>query len=148
MSNALQACPHCGAALPAVQDAFCSECRNPLDVISVQAGGVQLTVREIPVAQPDTELLSSLLPFNAAAFAIVAASFLPALGICFMLGDDRDGMTLLLGGPLALMIDLAYRLRSPSGHLLLPGGGGKFLYFPVWMLAIFWCLYGLWQLMS
>jgi hypothetical protein len=24
-------CPHCGAALPAVADAFCPECRSPLD---------------------------------------------------------------------------------------------------------------------
>src|SRR5262245_28594933 len=24
-------CPHCGAALPAVVDAFCPECRRPLD---------------------------------------------------------------------------------------------------------------------
>lgn len=148
MSNELQTCPHCGVALPAVQDAFCSECRNPLDVISVQAGGIQLTVRVMSVAQPDTGFLSLLSHTNAAAYIIMAASFLPALGICFLLGDDRDGLKLVLGGPLALLIDLVYRLRSPSGHLLLPDGGGKLLYFPVWMLAIFWFLYGLWQLVN
>jgi hypothetical protein len=26
-----QACPHCGAALPYVRDAFCPECNQPLD---------------------------------------------------------------------------------------------------------------------
>jgi hypothetical protein len=57
-------------------------------------------------------------------------------------------MKLVIGGPLALVIDLVYRLRSPSGDLLLPSRGGKFLYLPVWVFAIFWFLYGLWQLFS
>jgi hypothetical protein len=92
--------------------------------------------------------VGSLLPFNAAAFAIVAVSFLPALGICRLLGDERDGMKLVIGGPVALVIDLIYRLRSKSGDLLLPGRGGKFLYLPVWVFAIFWSLYGLWHLLS
>ena len=31
MGDALQACPHCGATLPYVRDAFCPECDKPLD---------------------------------------------------------------------------------------------------------------------
>jgi len=31
MNRETQACPHCGAALPYTRDAFCIECRNPLD---------------------------------------------------------------------------------------------------------------------
>lgn len=148
MGTKLQACPHCGAALSFVQDAFCSECRNPLD--DPQAGVCELhrASRGASATQPDPLPLGSLLPFNAAAFAIVALSFLPALGICQLLRDNRDGMKLVIGGPLALAIDLVYRLRSPSGNLLLPSRGGKFLYLPVWVFAIFWSLYGLWQLVS
>jgi hypothetical protein len=26
-----QRCPHCGTQLPSVRDAFCPDCRNPLD---------------------------------------------------------------------------------------------------------------------
>ena len=31
MGPRLQTCPHCGAALPHVHDAFCPECAEPLD---------------------------------------------------------------------------------------------------------------------
>ena len=36
MGPDLQACPHCGAALPYVRDAFCPECAEPLDDPSVE----------------------------------------------------------------------------------------------------------------
>ena len=148
MGNELQVCPHCGAALSSVQDAFCSECRNPLDEPQPGAAGLRRESQGASVTQSDPLPLGSLLPVNAAAFVILGVSFLPALGICRLLRDDRDGMKLIIGGPLALVIDLVYRLRSPSGDLLLPSRGGKFLYLPVWVFAIFWSLYGLWQLLS
>lgn len=148
MGHELQVCPHCGAALPYVQDAFCPHCFSPLDELPAPVAGSALVASGPPAAPPGQFSVGALLPFNGAAFAIVAVSFLPALGICRLMGDDRDGTKLVIGGPLALVIDLAYRLRSPSGHLFLPGSGGKFLYLPVWMLAIFWCVYGLWQLFS
>jgi hypothetical protein len=31
MAAELEACPHCGATLPYVRDAFCPECEQPLD---------------------------------------------------------------------------------------------------------------------
>ena len=148
MSQELQACPHCGAALPYVRDAFCSECRTPLDELPADVAGSNAAASGILVTRPGPLRLGSLLPFNVAAVAIVAVSFLPALGICRLLGDDRDGTKLAIGGPLALVIDLVFRFRSPLGDLWLPGRGGKFLYLPVWVFAIFWSLYGLWQLLS
>ena len=36
MGPDLQACPHCGAALPYVRDALCPECAEPLDEPSLE----------------------------------------------------------------------------------------------------------------
>jgi hypothetical protein len=46
-------CPHCGLQLPVVRDAFCPECREPLDEApadrwSIQAGGNQPSLDEAP----------------------------------------------------------------------------------------------------
>jgi hypothetical protein len=87
-----------------------------------------------------------LLPINVAGFIMIAAGFLPALGVCRLLGDDRDGLKLVIGGPLTLALDLAYRLRSPAGSLFLPRRGGKLAYLPLWVFGIFWIGYGAWQL--
>jgi len=87
-------------------------------------------------------------PVNASGLVIIALSFLPALGICHLLGDARDSMKLAIGGPLAVVIDLVYRGTSPSGHWFLPNHGGKFFFLPLWMFGVFWSLYGAWQLLA
>jgi len=87
-----------------------------------------------------------LCSINRAGFAIIAASFLPAMAICYLLGDDRKGTELVIGGILALAFDLGYRLKTPTGHWFLPDGGGKVIYLPVWMWSIFWIIFGIWEL--
>lgn len=141
MMDENQTCPHCGARLQYVGDAFCPECRNSLDV----------DAREDSAGKLDVRLPSSaagwLLPLNVAGFVIIAVSFLPALGICHLIGDNRDGTKLAIGGMLSLAIDLLYRFSIPSGHWLLPNHGGKFFFLPVWMFGIFWTVYGVKQLL-
>jgi hypothetical protein len=91
-------------------------------------------------------VVPSLLPLNGAGFVMIAAGFLPALGICHLLGDDRDGLALAIGGPLTLAIDLVYRLTMPSGHWVVPSRGGKFFFLPLWVWSVFWTLFGVWHL--
>jgi hypothetical protein len=142
MSGELQACPHCGAAVRYAGDAFCSECRGRLDEPPV--GTTETSTSDgRPVPPLD---LGALLPINVAGLVMIAASFLPALGVCRLIGDDRDGLKLVIGGPLALALDLVYRIRSPDGNLFLPGRGGKLAYLPLWVFGIFWLCYGVWQL--
>ena len=78
---------------------------------------------------------------------MAVGSFLPALGLCHLLGEDRDGAKLALGAPLAIALDLAYRGTRPVRRWLVPSGGGKFLYLPVWLCGILWAVYGVWQLL-
>lgn len=133
MAGELSACPHCGAALPYVQDAFCSECRNPLDAPPKrETVNIMQAAEEISVETPNRIPLSisRLLPLNRAGFFMIVASFLPALAICHLLGDKREATQLAIGGPLALAFDLWYR-RSTSRNVLLPNSGGKFFYLPL-----------------
>ena len=142
MSQTVQECPHCGAKLHYVGDAFCSECRNPLET------GTCLDPNDQSDPSPPFSL-TVFLPFNLGGVVITALSFWPALGICYLLGDARDGMKLVIGGPLAFVLDLAYRSStSPSRDWFSPSQGGKWLYLPLWMFGIFWTLYGVWQLMG
>jgi hypothetical protein len=127
MNEPPQACPHCGVELRYSGDAFCSDCGSALDSTTGSQGKVsEGTFR------PDL-----LLPFNALGLVIIGASFLLALGLCHLLDDDRD-TKLVIGGALALVADICYRVTAPSGHWFLPRGGGKFLYLPVWACGIFW----------
>lgn len=77
---------------------------------------------------------------------MIAIGFLPVLGVCNLLGDDRSGLILAIGGPIIVALDVAYRFQWSSGDLLQPGHGGKFLFLPIWLFGIFWFAYGMWQL--
>lgn len=149
MGDGLQTCPHCGAPLPSARDAFCSECRNPIDEPPRPArGGPSPTSRHASAGEPGPDFFWTLLPFNAAGFVIVAVSFLPILGLCRLRGEERDAVVLAIGGPVALALDLAYRLRFSGGDLVSPNRGGKFLWLPLWGFGVFWLVYGLWQLLT
>jgi hypothetical protein len=136
-----QKCPHCGVVIETPRDAFCPECRGSLDD---------------PPARPAREILdierpsspAMWFPLNGSGLVILVLSFLPALVISQMIGDNRDGIRLVIGGPISFMMDLIYRCSSPERHWLYPNGGGKFLFFPMWMFGIFWTLYGMWRLAS
>jgi hypothetical protein len=149
MDEELQACRHCGAPLPWVRDAFCSECFHPLDAPPRPAKvGPRPASGGVPDAEPGPAGLGPLLPVNAVGFMIVAASFGPVWVVCQLLGEGRNAVILATGGPIALALDLGYRLRFSNGDLLRPGLGGKFLWLPMWGFGIFWFVYGLWQLVA
>lgn len=101
--------------------------------------------QHLPVLLRLLLLLRRVPPFNVVGFVIVAASFLPVLGICRLLGEGRDAVVFAIGGPIGLTLDLGYRLQFSKGDLIHPNLGGKFLWLPLWWVAIFWCVYGLWQ---
>ncbi len=149
MNEEHEACPHCGASLPWARDAFCSECGSPLDAASRPVPvGQPLASGNTPAAEPDLAALRAFLPFNAIGLVIVAVSFLPVLGVCRLIGEERTGVVLAIGGPVALALDLRYRLRFSGGDLVLPSRGGKFLWLPLWGFGPFWFAYGLWQTLA
>jgi hypothetical protein len=106
----------------------------------------QLRSADAPDVRLPVTVDGSLWPLNAAGFLIIAGSFVPALVICYLIGDNRDGMKLAIGGPLALAADLVYRLTIRDGHWLVPTAGGKFLFLPVWVFGVFWTIYGVCQI--
>ena len=136
----LNECPHCGTVIQTPRDAFCPECRNLLEPPAPSA-------REpLDVELPQSPAI--WFPLNGSGLLIVATCFLPALAIGQLLGDNRDAVKLVIGGPVATVMDLIYRNFSPDGHWIYPNAGGKFLYFPMWVFGIFWTLYGTWKLAS
>ncbi|HEX4611349.1 MAG TPA: hypothetical protein VH092_24360 [Urbifossiella sp.] len=98
------------------------------------------------IGPPSQADIRFLFPLNDIGFGVLALSFIPAVIVCELLRDDRDGMKLVIGGPLTAAIDLGYRLRTQAGSVLLPERGGKFFWLPIWVFGFLWTLYGLWQL--
>jgi hypothetical protein len=59
------------------------------------------------------------------------------LGIGFMIGRlahaSDDHLMMLIGGPIMVALDLAYRKGAETGHWIRPRGGGHFFYIPAWI---------------
>jgi hypothetical protein len=144
MGDDLRTCPYCGTA---VRDAFCSDCHGELDPESLAAAEMtRAQTADGTIGPPSQADIRFLFPLNDIGFGVLALSFIPAVIVCELLRDDRDGMKLVIGGPLTAAIDLGYRLRTQAGSVLLPERGGKFFWLPIWVFGFLWTLYGLWQL--
>ena len=79
--------------------------------------------------------------FNLVGIVIFALSFGIATGLAKALGLSTEGLTMLIGGPLAASLDLAYR-KFIGKHWLRPGAGGSLFFVPVWLLGVVWSLLG------
>lgn len=82
-----------------------------------------------------------MIVFNLVGIVIFALSFGIATGVAKVLGLSAEGLTMLIGGPLAVSLDLAYR-KLVGKHWLRPGAGGSLFFIPVWLLGIVWSLLG------
>jgi len=67
---------------------------------------------------------------NGAGLLILVASFVPALILAKAIGDDRDCVKMMIGGPLACTLDLIYRLKSPQRLLAVSEPGRQVLLSP------------------
>jgi hypothetical protein len=141
MSEVTQNCPSCGALLYSRRDAFCSECRNPVDPEELAAA------RRHAEGPSSAARLSVWLGINKLGFLLGCLCAAAAYAVAWCIGDFRDEILLVVFGPIAIAADLSYRLKSPSGHWLYPNSGGKFAYLPLWFWGIFWLCYGAWGLL-
>ena len=55
-----QACPHCGASLPIVRDAFCSECRAPLSENPSDAFPIKESLARLRRSRREAECLTTV----------------------------------------------------------------------------------------
>jgi hypothetical protein len=83
-----------------------------------------------------------MIVFNLVGLAIFALSFGIATGLSKAMGLSSEGLLMLLGGPLATTLDLAYR-KLIGKHWLRPSAGGSLFFIPVWLLGIVWGLLGI-----
>jgi hypothetical protein len=86
--------------------------------------------------------------FNWVGLLMFAASIGTGMGIGHLLGDPREGLVMVTGGPLAVVFDLVYRLVRPGGHWFHPDRGGSLFYLPVWLFGIAWTLLGTYYLLA
>src|SRR5947207_11185728 len=80
--------------------------------------------------------------FNLLGLGMLILSGAIGLGVRYLLGASGEAAFMLTAGPIALLLDVPYRLLSPSGHWLSPTGGGNFLFIPIWFYATCWCIFG------
>lgn len=142
--TAVRACPRCGAALPGAGALFCSGCQHPIPAELGPASGASRTDPEL---RPG--LWDHLALFNGVGFAMMAACLWPIALVCHLLGDPikEPRSALLLGGAALVVVDLRYRLKSITGHWLIPHRGGKILWLPAWVMGFVWIGLGFWRLM-
>jgi hypothetical protein len=75
---------------------------------------------------------------NAPGLVILAIGFGVAWVIGSLFGDTREAALMVIGNPLIVSGDLAYRLLRKEGHWLHPWKGGMCVFLPVWILGVFW----------
>src|SRR5205823_460511 len=80
---------------------------------------------------------------NKAGYVLIGISFGLAYFVCWLSGDTRNDRMLMIGGPIATVLDLGYRRYSAGGHWLLPGQGGRFLFLPIWVFGFIWLAIGM-----
>jgi hypothetical protein len=80
--------------------------------------------------------------FNVRALVMCAIAFAIAFGVGHVVGFSKEGPLMCVAGPLAVALDLTYRLKAQNGHLWRPGGGGSLFYLPVWGFGILWTVLG------
>lgn len=73
-------CPHCGAFLSVVRDAFCSECRGPLDEEYGQRGEPLSALEQTPSVAPQSACGNPLASFSFSARMVIVLALFLVLG--------------------------------------------------------------------
>src|SRR4051794_8778830 len=103
----IDTCPHCGEPLPAVVDAFCSECRERLDEPPV--------IRDAAAGQDDRQPVSQQ-PFPIGILLLIAGVGATLLGL-LALARGNWPEALYMGGPGIFLVAFgAWHSRQPKGQ--------------------------------
>lgn len=70
--------------------------------------------------------------FNLIGIVMLAFSFGVAYAVTRLTGSPNETVFMILGGALAVVCDVTYRCRHPTGHWLGSSGGGSLFFLPVW----------------
>jgi len=73
--------------------------------------------------------------FNLVAVAVCGVAFFVAFGLGHLLGMTEQRSLVLIGGPVAMVLDLIY--RTERRRWFHPRGGASLFYVPVWLLGVF-----------
>src|SRR6476661_7289775 len=73
---------------------------------------------------------------------MVLAAVLLGMAVNWMIGSEAEGPAMILMGALCIFFDVSYRMRTPTGHWIIPWGGGHVMFIPVWILGVCWFIVG------
>ncbi|MBP6629699.1 MAG: hypothetical protein KBG28_29355 [Kofleriaceae bacterium] len=79
--------------------------------------------------------------FNLPGLGLFAVAFSIGLGAGAALGDDREGVQMLVAGPVLAVLDGGWRVARglPLVRSAKPGQlDPRFLYLPMWLWGLFW----------
>lgn len=74
--------------------------------------------------------------FNLIGAGILILAFAIGAGATFLLGAKTDAPTMLVGGLVALVLDLIYRMGVGEQSLLHPRRGGHVFFIPAWVIGL------------
>lgn len=77
-----------------------------------------------------------LIIFNLIGAGILIFAFAIGAGAAFLLGAKTDAPTMVVGGLVALVLDLIYRMGVGEQSLLHPRRGGHVFFIPAWVIGL------------
>lgn len=73
---------------------------------------------------------------------MIAICFGVAYLVRLLAGNESHGFLLMVGGLLATIVDIGFRFRFANWSLIGQSSGGWFIFLPLWVLGIFWFIFG------
>jgi hypothetical protein len=83
-----------------------------------------------------------MIVYNLSGIIMFALSFGAAFGVGHLAGRSDSGLLMVIAGSLAVLLDLAYRRSSATGHWFHPARGGSLFFLPVWLFGFVWTFLG------
>jgi len=78
--------------------------------------------------------------FNLIGFVMFLVGIGVGVGIARSVGSTGEGLPMVVGGPLLVLLDLGY--RKARGGKMFGRAGGTIIYLPVWLWGAAWAALG------
>ena len=89
-----------------------------------------------------------MLIFNWNGIGMFAAGFGIALAIGYLFGISSEGALMVIGSPIIIILDLAYRFKFGNGQWLRSDKGGSLFFIPAWCCGVIWFILGIIYMMK